>query len=238
MASGTRCECAAVGVIDCRPWVIAEEHCALHIHARRACGMHTRSARSAGRSVCTRPAPQPRKPRLPLLWGAHLAAPFTQGQAGPVAASVGPTGRAARQERALGMLAARLGRAAPAGAATGAAELVIPWLLAAAAAAERRTRAAALAALRAVQVRVRGGAWRARSGCRQCVRGPCVFENGPGRMAHAAILGAAGTLSGHACGRTPLAVALLGALNGLVSARPLRPSSAAAWSGGDYSAGF
>jgi len=50
--------------------------------------------------------------------------------------------------------------------------------------------------------------------------------------------GAAGTLGGHACARTPLAVTLLGAPDSLVSARPLKSSSAAALSGGVGSAGL
>ncbi len=141
---------------------IAKKHCALRMYARRACGTHARK-RSFSRALClhTPRSTASQAAASPPAWGSPCGALKWAGRPWGHADGADP----ARQERALGMLAARLGRAAPAGAAAGAAELVFPWLLAAAAAAERRTRAAALAALRAVQVRMRGGACRARGRC-------------------------------------------------------------------------
>ncbi len=166
VAHGTHCECEDVGVTD---WLLTLGSWQGALRATHVCTQGVWHAHAQHSTVSSLWLYTPRCTALQAATSSLAGGPpcgaLPRGQAGPGATPMGPTESAARQERALGMLAARLGRAAPAGAAAGAAELVFPWLLAAAAAAERQTRAAALAALRAVQVRMRGGACRARGGC-------------------------------------------------------------------------
>jgi len=192
-----------------------------HTCAHRACGTHTRSTQQSVHSGCTLPAAQPCKQPPPLLQGAHLAAPSLEGRQ-----ALGP--------RRWGRPSVRRGRSARWACWRRA------WAVRRRQAPRRAPRSLCSPGCWPRRPRLSGGRARPRwppcARCR-CACGGGLAVRGVGVDGVCGDPGAAGTLGGHACARTPLAVTLLGAPDSLVSARPLRSSPAAALSGGGGSAG-